>query len=241
MASLKHGPKPRSLTDDENIGSLEIWKNNILYGLRMNPDFKPYLAEGFIWGKKSKLRPYRNLRDTVVNHAAYTDPTTKQEVEAWDEITKSREEKATEVDLMLDQIVNYSGSVPRFNITKESASIEEVWQKVKLHYDLQLTGSLLNECWNVRRESGETPQVLFARLKQLYDENLVTRRGLLHVDGQLPDDEEMSPTLHNTIILQWLELLHPKLRNLVTQRFCTELRKSTYAAIFPEISLWFIY
>ena len=38
------------------------------------------------------------------------------------------------------------------------------------------------------------------------------------------------------MILQWLEILHPKLRGLVTQRFSTELRKHTYAALFPEIS-----
>ena len=46
----------------------------------------------------------------------------------------------------------------------------------------------------------------------------------------------MSPTLHCTVILHWLNILHPKLRDLVTQRFCTELRNASYAAIWPEIS-----
>ena len=46
----------------------------------------------------------------------------------------------------------------------------------------------------------------------------------------------MSPTLHNVIILHWLNLIHPKLRDMVTQRFSKELRNSGYASIWPEIS-----
>ena len=57
-----------------------------------------------------------------------------------------------------------------------------------------------------------------------------------YIDAPLTEDEELSPTLHNTIILQWLDLLHPQLRDLVTQRFITQLRDNTYAALFPEIS-----
>ena len=49
-------------------------------------------------------------------------------------------------------------------------------------------------------------------------------------------DEELSPTLHNVIILHWLQIIHPKMRDLVTQRFSKELRNATYASIWPEIS-----
>ena len=234
--SLKHGPKPRSLTPHESINSLEIWKNNVLYGLRLNVDFRPYLVDGFVWGKKSTRRPTRSLTDTVDNIAEYEHPLTKVKVEAHDEITKAKEDKALEVDLMLDQIANFAECIPRNDIVRDSASLEEVWQKIKLFYNLQSSGSLLNECWNIRRLPDETPQALFARLKQTYDENLITKEGLIHTEGPLDDDEEMSPTLHCTVILQWLEILHPKLRGLVTQRFSTELRKHTYAALFPEIS-----
>ena len=233
---LKHGPKPKNLTQSETLNSLEIWKCNIQYNLRLNPDFKPYLVEGFSWGKKSRLRPYRDLRDEVVHHPEYEDPVSKATVPAEDEITKSREEKAMEVDMLLDQIANYAECIPRNDIVRDSASLDEVWQKIKLFYNLQMSGSLLNECWNIKRLPDETPQALFARLKQAYDENLLTKRGLAYIDGPLPYDEEMTPTLHCAIILQWLEIMHPKLRNLVTQRFATELRRSTYAALFPEIS-----
>ena len=146
MSNLKHGPKPKNLTPHETLNSLEIWRCNITYGLRQNPEFKPYLAEGFVWGKKSRLRPYRDLRDDVVHHPVQT--VGAQTVDAYDEIVKSREDKAAEVDMLLDQISNYAEIIPRNDIVKDSASLDEVWQKVKLFFNLQTSGALLNECWN---------------------------------------------------------------------------------------------
>ena len=130
--SLKHGPKPRSLTPHESINSIEIWKNNVLYGLRLNVDFRPYLVDGFVWGKKSTRRPTRSLSDSVSHIDEYEHPQTKIKVEAHDEITKAKEDKALEVDLMLDQIANFAECIPRNDIVRDSASLEEVWQKIKL-------------------------------------------------------------------------------------------------------------
>ena len=73
-------------------------------------------------------------------------------------------------------------------------------------------------------------------MKQSFDDNLLLANGLSHTDGKLTEDEEVSPTLSNCIILIWLDLLHPRLREVVTQRFSTELRNRTYASLFPEIS-----
>ena len=220
--SLKHGPKARSLTPSETLATFEIWRQNIIYGLRLNHDFRPYLVDGFEWGRKSRLKPTRNLTDV---------PEVKDVSPA-----RSKEDQVVDVDLLLDQIANYAPMIPRNDIVRDCGSLDEVWQKIRLYYNLQSTGSLLNECFNIKRQPEETPQALYARLKQSFDENLITRNGLTHVDGKLTEDEEMSPTLHCTIVLLWLQLLHPKLRDLVTQRFATELRGSTYAALFPEIS-----
>ena len=234
--TLKYGPKPRSLTPNETLNSLEVWKCNILYGLRVNEAFRPFLVDGFVWGRKSKTTPYRSLKDDVVQHAAVEGTNGSIVTPAREEIVKTREDKAYDVDLMLDQIANYAECIPRNDIVKDSESLEVVWQKIRLFYNLQSSGSLLNECWNIRRLPDETPQALYARLKQTYDENLIHKNSLFHVYGKLSEDEEMSPTLHNTIVLHWLEILHPKLRSLVTQKFAIELRDATYATIFPEIS-----
>ena len=231
--SLKHGPKPKCLNPvKETLSSLEVWKSQIVYGLRLNPDFKPYLEKGYVWGKKTRTRPYRNLKDEIVHHEATTNPAAEER----DEIVKSKKEKAEEVELMLEQIANYAECILREDITEECASLDDVWQTVKMFYNLQSSGALLNQCWNIQKLPDESPQALYSRLKQTYYENLITKNTLIHKDGVLPYDEEMSPTLSNTIVLHWLEILHPKLRNLVTQKFAIDLRKVTYATLFPEIS-----
>ena len=214
--SLLKGPKLRSLTQNESLNTIEIWKQNIIFSLRGNESFKPFMKEDFKWGKKSRGKPTRDL-------VSDTDGL-------------SAEDKCILVDLLLDQIANFCPVIPRNDIIKDCADLDSVWQRIRLFFNLQSTGSLLNECWNIKRGQDETPQALYARLKQCYDDNLLCKNGLEHIDGKLTEDEELSPTLHNTIVLHWLQLLHPRLRDLVTQRFATELRNMTYAALFPEIS-----
>lgn len=227
MANLYHGPKIRQLTTRETLSSIENWKSMVIYGLRLNQEFRPYLDIEF--GRKSKLTPNRQLTADVRTET--NEDGTENEI-----VVTSAEEKAEIVDLLLEQIANYAPTVPRNDIVKDSKSLKEVWSKIKLQYNQQQTGSLLNDCWNIKRQPDETPQALYARLKQAYDECLLTEGGLKYIDGPLEEDEEMSPTLHNVIILQWLELLHPKLRQAVTQKFVTQLRDQTYASLYPEIS-----
>ena len=219
--SLDKGPKVRILSDRESLSTLEIWRQNVIYHLGLNAEFKPYLADTVTWGKKSKANPNRNLQNDTVGDM---------------NVRKTAAEKSVIVDLLLSQIANFCPLIPRNDIVKDCADLNAVWQRVRLFYNLQTTGAFLNECWNITREPDESPQALYARLKSCYDDNLLQRDGLNHIDGKLTEEEELSPTLHNTIILHWLEKIHPKLRDLVTVRFATELRNNTYAALFPEIS-----
>ena len=219
--SIQFGPKLRQLnpSGSENIGTIESWISQVMYNLTLNPVFKPYLKPGAKFGTKTNAKPTRDLTDDTGEGAL------------------TKEEKCIHVDLMLDQIANWVADVlPRHNITRDCGSLDDIWEMIKRNYDLETTGSLLNHAWNVTRKPDETPQALFSRLKQTYDQNLLRKDGLMHVNGRLAADEEMSPTLLNTVILHWLQILHPRLRDLVTQRFAMELRDRTYAAIYPEIS-----
>ena len=58
----------------------------------------------------------------------------------------------------------------------------------------------------VSRPLVESPKMFYVRLKQLYDDNLLSQD-----DGAIDEDKELSPTLHNTIFLHWLNILHQKL------------------------------
>ena len=165
MSNLYHGPKVRTLTSNETISSLETWKSTVIYGLRLNPDFREFLVEDFVFGTKSKANPTRSLLDTFTKETVsetFEGKTTTKEVMV---LRKSKEDRVYEVDLLLDQICNYCPNIPRNDLTKDCASLSEVWQKIRQYYNKQQTGALLNETWNVQREPEETPQALFARMK----------------------------------------------------------------------------
>lgn len=230
--NLQIGPKIKSLSTSESVSSLESWKANITYALQLNPTFSEYIQEDYIFGKKNKHFPFRRLQDV------YIKETTKNEKGEDVEVlvkSKGKEQRCTDVDTLLQQIANYCPHVPREDIVKDCATLKDVWKVIRSFYNKQLRGSSLNDIWNVRREAEETPQALYARIKQLYLDNLLKPDSLKHLDGQVEEDEEMTPTLLNTIILQWLQILHPGLRDLVTARFIIQLRDHTYATILPEI------
>lgn len=215
---LRIGPGVKILEEPlKSIAEFENWRHSVVYNLRLDGEFKPYLKEDFEFGVKTKLKPSRNLKDTTGENA------------------KTKEEKCSEVDFMLEQIAQYCPKIPHNDIVRDCGSLADVWQVIRLHSSIETSGALLNDAWNISRLPNETPQALYSRIKQAYDDNLIRKNTLKYQSIVLTEDEEMSPTLHCTIILHWLQVLHPKLRDLVTQRFCTELRNKTYASIWPEI------
>ena len=65
-------------------------------------------------------------------------------------------------------------------------------------------------------------------------DTLLHANSLSHHVEVTAEDEELSPTLENFIVLTWLNLMHPELPKLVKQRYLTESR--TVASTTPEIS-----
>ena len=64
---------------------------------------------------------------------------------------------------------------------------------------------------------------------------LLQTNGISHHGKAMTEDEELTPTLENFIVLTWLRLVHPELPRLVKQRYGTELRSRTLASVKPEI------
>ncbi|KAL2076333.1 hypothetical protein ACEWY4_028085 [Coilia grayii] len=60
--------------------------------------------------------------------------------------------------------------------------------------------------------------------------------GISHIGTTITEDEELTPSLENFVVLTWRRLIHADLPKLVKQRYGTELRSRTLASIKPEIS-----
>ena len=222
MANLR-APKQWQLTKSETITSFESWRQNLMYCLSLDNSFNMFLAEGATWLKKNSTNPLRGLHDDGEDIARANRKTAIQ--------------KNTILDLLLGQIANYCPVIARNTIVKGSTSLNDIWQKIRQHYGFQSSGSHFLDLVHIRLETDERPEDLFQRLSAFFEDNLLMQAGsITHHGEQPPIDEDLSPTLENTIVLLWLQLIHPGLPQLVKQKYGAELRNKTLASIKPEIS-----
>ena len=150
---------------------------------------------------------------------------------------KTAEQKVSMLELMLGQIDNYCGVISCNTIVKNSTSMSSIWQVIRLHYGFQTTGGHFLDFSDIHQNPEERPEDLFQRLSAFVEDNLLCHNnGITHHSAEVEEDEEMSPSLENFVVLTWLHLLHPDLPRLIKQRYGTELRSRTLASIKPEIS-----
>ncbi|KAJ8346823.1 hypothetical protein SKAU_G00282240 [Synaphobranchus kaupii] len=137
---------------------------------------------------------------------------------------------------MLGQIANYCPIISRNTLVKNSTSLEFIWQTIRQHFGFQVTGAQFIDFSDIQPEGDERPEDLYQRLMAFVEDSLLRPNGLSHHGEAVMEDEELSPTLENVVVLTWLKLIHPSLPRLVKQRYGTELRSRTLASIKPEIS-----
>ena len=216
-------PKQWCLTKTETINSFENWKQNLIYTLSLDSNFAPFLVEGASWAKKTKTQPLRGFTND-----GGTVPEAKR---------RTAEQKTSMLELMLGQIANFCPIISRNTIVKSSTSVEFIWNAIRLHFGFQATGAHFVDLNDIRLQANERPEDLYQRLMAFVEDSLLKGNGnLTHHNEPITEDEELSPTLENFIVLTWLRLINPALPKLVKQRYGTELRSRTLASIKPEIS-----
>ena len=119
---------------------------------------------------------------------------------------------------------------------KNSTSLEYIWQTIRQHFGFQATSAQFINFCDIHLAADERPEDLYQRLKAFVEDSLLYANGLTHHGEHVPEDEELTPTLENFVVLTCLRLIHPSLPRLVKQRYGTALRSRTVASIKPEIS-----
>ena len=217
-------PKQWYLSKNETINTFNNWKENQLYCLSIDEDFKPFLLANATWGKKTTANPTRGLLD---------DP---DEVAA--DVRKTKEQKCAVLELMLGQIANWATVITRNQITKDSTSLSDIWNKIRAYYGFLGTGARFLDLSNIKLEIGERPEALYQRLLAFFEDNLMTSgSSVTHHGITATTDEEITPTVENITVFLWLERVHVGLPALVKERYGTELRNKSIASLKSEISL----
>ena len=119
---------------------------------------------------------------------------------------------------------------------KNSTSLEYIWQTIRQHFGFQATSAQFINFSDIHLALDERPEDLYQCLKAFVEDSLLYANGLTHHGEHVPEDEELTATLENFVVLTCLRLIHPSLPRLVKQRYGTELRSRTVASIKPEIS-----
>ena len=137
MSRLRIGPGVKVLDEQiKSIAEFESWKHSVIYILRQETDFKPYLKENVQFGAKTKDEPNRKLTADTTSSAA---------------------DKCQVIDFMLATIHQYTPKIPFNDICRDCGTLEEVWQVIRLHSNINTSGALLNEVWNITRLPNESP------------------------------------------------------------------------------------
>ena len=92
---------------------------------------------------------------------------------------------------------------------------------------------------NIHLKIGEHPEDLYQRIMAFIEDSLLSTTSVLSHHWEIlaaAEDEELTPTLENLVVLLWLYLVHKDLPSLVKQKYGTVLRSQTLAFIKPEIS-----
>ena len=120
---------------------------------------------------------------------------------------------------------------------KHSTSLKDIWPKNWQRYDFQSTGAQCLDLGSINLQPAEKPEDPFQHLMAFLEDNLLSDNcGLTHHGEQVTVDEDLSPTLENTIIFLWLKLIHPGLPILVKEKYGCELHNKSLASLKPEIS-----
>ena len=103
----------------------------------------------------------------------------------------SRDQKVNMLQLMLGQIANYCSFISRNTIVKNSSSIDQIWQTIRLHYGFQTTGAHFIDFDFIRFDPSERPEDLFERLTAFVEDNLLRKDTSIRHYGQVPDEDEL--------------------------------------------------
>ena len=222
MASNK-APKQWQLTKNETVVTFESWKQNLLYILSLDDKFAPFLADNSTWLKKTAQTQNRGFTD---------DGEAVREAHRLTAI-----QKVQRLELMLGQIANFCTVISRNSIVKNSTSLKSIWQLIRLHYGFQSTGGHFLDLAEICIQPDERPEDLYQRIMAFFEDNLMTTDcGVTHHGVAIDTDEDLTPTIENTIVVMWLKLIHPGLPRLVKQKYGSDLRNRSIASIKPEIS-----
>ena len=199
-------PPPRPLSQQETLDSLNHWKTLFRNYYRRDSIYKKFLASGFRW--------------TTDLDYGFSDRT--------DDDGNVVETKVAQKENLEDFLHTLAGFLPHSYLTDKivrgSKSLEECWNIIYEHYNVQITQETFLDFESLKKEPAENYRQFYEKLLQ-------------HSRLHLADNDSMTTSLMNHVALQWLRKIDPKLVNIIRTEYSTELRRGDQlSALVPIIA-----
>ena len=194
--------RPNRLTEEETLTSFEDWKNNLIFYLKQDTNFKKFLKADAVWHKSSSNVEHRGLESAEV---------------------------LLQLKNFLGVIASLSPPLLHGDLIDDSTSLADIFKQLCTYYQFAPSEATFIKFVNIKRETTngvlERPLHLYLRMRQFIQENLLLRTGKIMHNGQIPtSDEVLSATTERLIVLRWLEVLHPALPSHVANMFSQDLQ-----------------
>jgi hypothetical protein len=115
------------------------------------------------------------------------------------------------------------------NLDQLSTSLTWIFGYLEQHYHIQKAGAHFLSINDIRFTAGDSYENFYMELHGAFEDTL-RKQGetLLFRNNEVLDhDEEMSPTLENTVVLLWLERIDPRLPQKVNTTFAHQMVGNT--------------
>ena len=203
--------RPVRLSEDETLTSFEDWKNNLIFYLNQEKSFEPFLKADAKWTKSLDNDPDRGVKNEVKSLSNF-----------------------------LGVIAGLAPPLLHGDIIDDTTKLDDVFKLIRNYYQFAPSEGTFLKFASIKREmingNVERPIHLYLRMRQFIRDNLLLSSGKITHDGNVPStDERMTPTTERLVVLRWLEVLHPRLPELVSKVFSNELRSKSLKDLHPQI------
>ena len=190
-------PYPRQLATTESLDTLTHWKAHVRNYFRRDENLKEFFARATAW-------------DATRDNYGF--------------VGEDAATKADYLEGLLDPIAGFMpGPYLTVRITKQTTSMQGVFDIIWEHYDVQPTAATFLDLADMTLSKEERYIDLYYRMLYHCDQHLLHRQD--QVDGvALPADEVMSHSHKNLVALNWLKAISPHLVTIVRLEKHTELK-----------------
>ena len=210
------------------------WKNHLINFLQQDMDNYRFLPGGDYetWKAATEVANRERIddlaatdEDFVAIQAAVEDANVKEAKKR----TLMRKRNA-QLSRMIQHIVTFVHYTEADDIDGSSTSLDWIFSHLQQHYNIQPKGANFLKITELTYNSSMMPQVFYKQFRASFLNNLrkkgekVTHKG----ETVLKEDEKLSPSFEDTIVLWSLEKIDPRLPGKVRKDYEHRLDGSTY-------------